>query len=111
MVDVVIVLPPAYTETADEISDYDADRRVDMERVSYAHMPGVMDCENELMPEETQRDGREEEVLRLEEVYEGREEGNVACAFEGVGVIRAVEEAGDAELLLQSSVLGNDPVL
>lgn len=111
MVDVVVVLPPADAEAADEVCNYDADRAVEVKRVSYSHVAGVVDGEDELVPKKTQRQGRKEEDLLLEEVDEGREEGKVANGFNGVGAIRAVEETSGSELLLESSVFGDDLVL
>ena len=63
------------------------------------------------MPEQTQEHRRKEEMLRLEEVDKGCKEGEVANAFNAIGVVRAVEEAGSMEFLLESSIFTDDLVL
>ena len=50
-------------------------------------------------------------MLRLEEVDKGCKEGEVANAFNAIGVVRAVEEAGSMEFLLESSIFTDDLVL
>ena len=74
-------------------------------------MAGVMDGEDELVPEQTQGNSRKEEILCLEKVDESCKEGEVANAFDAIGVVRAVEEAGSAELLLERSIFADDLVL
>lgn len=70
-----------------------------------------MDCEDQLVPEEAQGDGGEEEALCIEEVEEGGEEGQVVDTFDGIGTVRAFEQTSGADLLLKSSIFGADLVL
>lgn len=51
VVDVVVVFPPADGEAADEVGDEDADARVDLEVVCYPHVAGVVDDEDQLVPD------------------------------------------------------------
>ena len=85
VVDVVVALPPAAGEAAEEIGDQDADAAVGVEVVGYAHVAGVVHGEDELVPEQTEEDGRESEVVRAEEVEGEEGEGRVSSQFEEVG--------------------------
>ena len=51
VVDVVVMLPPADGEAADEVCDEDADARVDLKVVCYPHVAGVVDDEDQLVPD------------------------------------------------------------
>ena len=51
VVDVVIPLPPAKREAAEEVRDYDTDHCVCLKRMCYAHVTGIMSGEAELVPE------------------------------------------------------------
>ena len=68
VVHVVVALPPAAAETAEEVGDQDADAAVDVEVVGDAHVAGVMDGEDELVPEEAQTDGGKSVPACVEEV-------------------------------------------
>ena len=50
VVDVVVSLPPANGQAAQKVGDEDPDTSVNMKIVCYAHVAGIMDGENELMP-------------------------------------------------------------
>lgn len=51
MVDVVIAFPPANTETTNEVCNENADDGVGLETVCDAHVPCIMNSEDQLMPE------------------------------------------------------------
>lgn len=77
VVDVVVVFPPADGEAADEVCDEDANARVDLEVVCYPHVSGVVDDEDQLVPDCTHEDSadgvpapvqREEHTAEEEEV-------------------------------------------
>ena len=68
VVDVVVALPPAAGEAAEEVGNHDADAGVGVEVVGDAHVAGVVDGEDELVPEGAEEEGREGEVLGVEAV-------------------------------------------
>ena len=56
VVDVVVVLPPAEGQAAEEVGNEDADHGVDLKGVRDAHVPGIMSREDELVPEGTKEE-------------------------------------------------------
>ncbi|TGO52091.1 hypothetical protein BOTNAR_0335g00020 [Botryotinia narcissicola] len=57
VVDIVIALPPADGEPAEEIRKQDPDAAVDVEGVRYPHVSGVVRGKDELVPEESEGEG------------------------------------------------------
>ncbi|TGO37111.1 hypothetical protein BHYA_0105g00020 [Botrytis hyacinthi] len=57
VVDIVIALPPAEGEAAEEIGDEYPNAAVGVERVCYTHVTGVVRGEDELVPEESEGEG------------------------------------------------------
>ena len=51
VVDIVVALPPATAETTEKVGNEYADTAVDVEVVGDAHMAGIMDREDQLVPE------------------------------------------------------------
>lgn len=56
MVDVVVALPPAEAEAAEEVGDDDPDDGVGREAVRDAHVSGVVRGEDELVPEQAEEE-------------------------------------------------------
>lgn len=85
VVDVVVSFPPTDGETAEKVCNEDTNAGVDMEGVGYAHMTGVVGCEYELMPEESDEEAGKGVLRVVEGGGEEAEEEDIATGFDGVG--------------------------
>src|SRR6266498_1691781 len=56
MVYIMITFPPSKGEASYKIGYEHADKSVNMEAVSYAHMARIMDSEDQLMPESSKKE-------------------------------------------------------
>ncbi|KAI7288067.1 fatty acid desaturase [Hortaea werneckii] len=123
VVDVMVAFPPAAGEAAEEVGYEDADAGVDVEVVRYAHVAGVVDGEDELVPHRSQEGGREQVVSVLEEEVRCQAERCTCVTEPGVkltifadniglcGLIQARIELKVAFQLLFGAIIAIDLVL
>ena len=74
-------------------------------------MASIVGCEDELMPEESEEETGESEVIIAEEEYKCGEKEAVTRYFYEVGGIRALIEALSSDTIVESAVFLDDEVL
>lgn len=111
VVNVMVLLPPTARESTEEICNEDADYRVNMKRVGDAHVAGVVDREDQLVPEHAEKDGRERVPAGSEEVERGQCEEGVARDLDGVGSVIAIIKTFSTKTLVEEFVLFDDSLL
>ena len=111
VVDVMVSLPPANRQAAQEIGNEDADACVNMEVMGNAHMPSIVGGKDELVPEDAKEGARKGVLAVLERDKTKRKEERVAGGFVGVSRVRAVIEALGTYSNIQSAIFLHNSVL
>jgi hypothetical protein len=111
MVHVVAALPPPDGQAAAEIGHEHGNEAIGLEVAGDGAVRGVVRSEHDLVPEQSQEEGRRH-VPAVAQGYHGcREEDRVAGHLLGVREVRAIVEALIADSLVQRPVLLSDILL
>lgn len=111
VVHVVAALPPAEAEAAEEIGDDDADDGVDGVVVCDAHVSGVVRREDQLMPEQAQKDGAEGVPAPAQEIQAQTEQDAITGQLDHVHAVIAVVEPLGLDPVVQAPILTDDSAL
>lgn len=82
-----------------------------MEMMSNAHMTGIMDCENELMPQTSEEKSRQHVPAPLKEGIAQSSKQSVPTTFSEIGPVVAVIKSLCGNSLFQLTIFLNDMVL
>ena len=111
VVHVMVALPPAQTQTTDEVGNDYTNDSVDVEMVRDTHVTRVVSSKDQLMPEGAKTEGARNVPTPFQKQKTAGEEEGIAEPLDGISNVVAVIESFDLDALMKLTILSDDGIL